>query len=141
MSQKSSKHSNLVLKNIKAKHFFVPLMFTVIFSYAPNISFVSVVPPMWNVSFNYAPKFNHPQKKTPFSHDLSSVLIRFHMGFNFQTSQTWFLGSISKIKLKIAPNPKKIGFGAILSLIFETDPRNQVCDVRKLKPIWNLIKD
>ena len=31
--------------------------------------------------------------------------------------------------------PIFFGFGAILSLIFEIDPRNQVCDVRKLKPI------
>ena len=37
-----------------AKHPFVLLIFAVIFSYAPNVSFVSVVPPMWNVSFNYA---------------------------------------------------------------------------------------
>ena len=33
----------------------MPLTFVVIFSYAPNVSFVSVVTPIWNVSFNYAP--------------------------------------------------------------------------------------
>ena len=36
--------------------------------------------------------------------------------------------------------PIFFGFRAILNLIFEIDPRNQVCDVRKLKAIWNLIK-
>ena len=34
-----------------------------------------------------------------------------------------------------SPGPIFFGFGAILNLIFEIDPRIQVCDVRKLKPI------
>ena len=51
---------NFTVLFLLAKHPFVPLTFAVIFSYAPNVSFVSVVPPMWNVSFNYAP--NSEQK-------------------------------------------------------------------------------
>ena len=61
----------------KAKHPFVPLTFTVIFSYASNVSFVSVVPPMWNVSFNYAPNFKHPQTK----HHFRTIWARFWSDF------------------------------------------------------------
>ena len=56
-------HISLTNKNKRAKDPFVPLTFAVIFSYASNVSFVSIVPPMWNVSFNYASNFNHPQKR------------------------------------------------------------------------------
>ena len=102
---------------------------------------VSIMPPISIVH----------KKKIPFSHDLSSVLIRFHMGFNIRTSQTWFLGSISKIKFKIAPNPKKIGpdepqkgpkrhAAKLWSIFLKISMCKMILRSRKWVPILNLIK-
>ena len=115
----------------------MPLKFVVIFSYAPNISFASVVPQCETLVSIMSPPLLVYRFSELLSFDLCSlqfVLINEFMGTHFRLLRIILHMEILRKMLCIAAfrfgpfwgssGPIFFGFGAILSLIFEIDPRN-----------------